>query len=52
METLFIYWEKNIVSCEKQDDWMYKLITDAWNTYIVFEEEIQDNLYKLWNSLI
>lgn len=44
METLFIYWEQNIVSCEKQDDWMYKLTTESWNIYIVFEEEIIDNL--------
>lgn len=44
METLFIYWEQNIVSCEKQDDWMYKLTTEAGNIYIVFEEEIIDNL--------
>lgn len=44
METLFTYAEMNIVSCEKQEDWMYKLKTEAGNTYIVFEEEIIDNL--------
>ncbi len=44
METLFTYWEQNIISCEKQEGWMYKLKTEAGNTYIVFEEEIKDNL--------
>ena len=44
METLFNYNWLNIVSYEKQEDWMYKLTTDTWNIYIVFEEEIIDNL--------
>ena len=42
--TPFNYNWLNIISCELQEDWMYKLVSEEWNTYIVFWEEIQDNI--------
>ena len=44
METIFIYNWVNIVSYMKLEIWQYELISDNWGKYIVFEEEIIDNI--------
>ena len=44
METIFIYNWINIVSYKKLEIWQYELISDNGGKYIVFEEEIIDNI--------
>ena len=44
METIFIYNWVNIVSYMKLENWQYELISDNGGKYIVFEEEIIDNI--------
>ena len=43
MEILFNYNWVDIVSCELQEDWMYKLQWENWWIYFVFKEEIENN---------
>ena len=44
METIFIYNWVNIVSYMELEIWQYELISDNGGKYIVFEEEIIDNI--------
>ena len=44
METLFIYNCVNVVSYKKLENWQYEIISDNGGKYIVFEEEIIDNI--------
>ena len=44
MEAIFIYNWVNIVSYMKLENWQYELISDNGGKYIVFEEEIIDNI--------
>lgn len=41
---MFEYNWINIISSEELENWQYKLISEHWTIYIVYKEEIIDNI--------